>query len=145
MAHGQPHQLALFTVEILNRNILPLAGLASLREDNLFRKIFTSLLATILLDTVPITSTQQPGKIPWIGYLAGAGSGPSPAFTQRLRDLSYVEGKNLGFVFRTTEGNAELWPGLAAELVRLTVDVIVADARERSWRPRKPPARSLSS
>ena len=97
-------------------------------ETPMIRKIFTWLLATILLDTVPLASAQQPGKIPWIGYLAGAGSGPSPAFIQGLRDLGYVEGKNLGFVFRTTEGNAELWPELAAELVRLKVDIIVADA-----------------
>src|SRR5688572_2118959 len=46
---------------------------------------------------------QQPRKIPWIGYLASGGSGPSPAFMQGLRELGYVETKNIAFVFRTTE------------------------------------------
>jgi len=70
---------------------------------------------------------QQSGKIPWIGYLAGTGSGPSPAFIQGLRDLGYVEGKNIAFVFRTTEGHSERYDDLAAELVRLKVDIIAAD------------------
>jgi len=70
---------------------------------------------------------QQPGKIPWIGYLADAGSSPNQAFLQALRDLGYVEGKNIGFVFRTTEGKTERRPELLAELVRLKVDMIFAD------------------
>src|SRR5215470_19132443 len=73
------------------------------------------------------TEAQQAGKIPWIGYLAVTGSGPSPAFIQGLRDLGYVEGKNIAFVFRTTEGQFERYDDLAAELVRLKVDIIVAD------------------
>jgi len=68
---------------------------------------------------------QQQGRIPWVGYLAGAGSGPSPAFMQGLRDLGYVEGKNIALVFRTTEGKNERYSDLVAELVRLKVDVIV--------------------
>jgi putative ABC transport system substrate-binding protein len=68
---------------------------------------------------------QRPIKIPRIGYLVGGGSGPSPEFMQGLRDLGYVEGKNIGFVFRTTEGNNERYSDLAAELVRLNVDIIV--------------------
>src|SRR5215470_8356163 len=71
---------------------------------------------------------QQPGKIPWIGYLAGAGSGPSPAFIQGLRDLGYVEGKNIGFVYRTAEGESGRYADIAAELVRLQVDIIAADS-----------------
>src|SRR5262249_7785965 len=60
-------------------------------------------------------------------YLAGVGSGPSPAFIQGLRDLGYVEGKNIGFVYRTAEGESGRYADLAAELVRLQVDIIVAD------------------
>jgi putative ABC transport system substrate-binding protein len=71
---------------------------------------------------------QQPGKIPWIGYLAGTGSGPSPAFIQGLKDLGYIEGKNIGFVYRTAEGESGRYADLAAELVRLKVDIIVADS-----------------
>src|SRR5262245_51957094 len=74
---------------------------------------------------VPVKA--QHGKIPWIGYLASAGSGPSPAFIQGLQDLGYVEGKNIAFVFRTAEGNRERYADLAAELVRLKVDIIVVD------------------
>jgi putative tryptophan/tyrosine transport system substrate-binding protein len=85
------------------------------------------LLATLLLATVPFAEAQQPGKIPWIGYLAGAGSGPSPAFIQGLRDLGYVEGKNIAFVYRTAEGRRERYSDLVAELIRLQVDVIVTD------------------
>ena len=44
-----------------------------------------------------------------------------------MRDLGYVEGKNIAFVFRSAEGNPERYDGLAAELVRLKVDIIVAD------------------
>jgi len=75
-----------------------------------------------------VAHAQQPTKIPWIGYLAGSGSGPAPAFIQGLRDLGYVEGKNIGIVYRTTEGRQERYADLAAELVRLKVEVIVTDA-----------------
>ena len=70
---------------------------------------------------------QQPAKIPWIGYLARSGSGPSPAFILGLRDLGYIEGKNIGVVFRTAVGKPERYAELAAELVRLKVDIIVTD------------------
>ena len=81
----------------------------------------------VALASVRLVQAQLPGKIPWIGYLAGAGSGPSPAFIQGLGDLGYVEGKNIGIIYRTTEGRSERSADLAAELVRLKVDIIVAD------------------
>ena len=87
-----------------------------------------SVAAGFLLFTLSFASdAQQAGKIPWIGYLAGAGPGPSSAFIQGLRDLGYVEGKNIGIVYRTTEGRQERSADLAAEVVRLKVDVIVVD------------------
>src|SRR5512138_1880065 len=70
---------------------------------------------------------QQPEKIPRIGYITRVGSTPSKAFLQGLRDLGYIEGKNILIEFRTTKGKSERLPELAAELVRLKVDVIVAD------------------
>src|SRR5262245_25905985 len=70
---------------------------------------------------------QQPPKIPWIGYLAGSGSGPDPAFLEGLRELGYVETKNIGIVFRTSESRSERYPDLVAEVVRLKVDVIIVD------------------
>jgi putative ABC transport system substrate-binding protein len=91
------------------------------------RKITVLTLYAMLFALCASAEAQQPGKIPWIGYLAGTGSGPSPAFIQGLRDLGYVEGKNIGIIYRVTEGRTERYADLAAELVRLKVDVIVAD------------------
>src|SRR5262245_66220910 len=86
-----------------------------------------ALSGLLLLFGLP-AQAQQARKIPWIGYLAGAGSGPSPSFIQGLGDLGYVEGKNIGIIYRTTEGRSERSADLADELVRLKVDIVVADA-----------------
>src|SRR6266571_1634878 len=72
---------------------------------------------------------QQPAKVARIGYLAttgGAGSPMAEAFRQGLQDLGYVEGKNMAIAYRSAEGKPERLPALAAELVQLPVDVIVA-------------------
>src|SRR5262245_15336682 len=75
---------------------------------------------------------QQPGKIPRIGILlpqsASSQAARIEAFRQRLRELGYVEGKNIVFEYRYAEGQRERLPDLAAELVRLKVDVIVTSA-----------------
>src|SRR3989337_2715311 len=76
-----------------------------------------------------VAQAQQPTKIPRIGYLAGSSlSGQSArveAFRQGLRELGYVEGKNIVIESRYAEGKLDRLPALAAELVRLRVDVIV--------------------
>jgi ABC-type uncharacterized transport system substrate-binding protein len=73
---------------------------------------------------------QQSGKIPRIGFLlavpASTISARIEAFRQGLRELGYVEGKNIAIEWRSTEGKADRLPTLAAELVRLKVDVIVS-------------------
>lgn len=69
---------------------------------------------------------QQPEKVPRIGFLTDVGSAPAEAFVQGLRDLGYVEGRNVVFEFRTTGGKSGRYPELAGELVGLKVDVIVA-------------------
>ena len=84
-------------------------------------------LAAALYALCTSAYAQQPTKIPWIGYLAGAGSGPAPSFIEGLRDLGYVEAKNIGIVFRTSESRPERYTDLIAEVIRLKVDVIVAD------------------
>ena len=67
------------------------------------------------------------------------------AFRQGLRDLGYVEGQNLVIEYRYAEGSAERLPDLAAELVRLQVDVHGGSGgRRRSARPSTPRARSRS-
>src|SRR5262245_13251444 len=90
-------------------------------------KIVFLALSAMLFTLCSSAEAQEGKKILWIGYLAGSGSAPNQAFVQGMRDLGYVEGKNLDFVYRTAEGRRERFDDLAAELVRLKVDVIVAD------------------
>src|SRR5215471_18910286 len=91
------------------------------------KKVVGLVICAMLFALYVPAAAQQQAKIPWIGYLGGAGSGPAPALVQGLRDLGYLEGKNVAFVFRTAEGRGERYSDLAAELVRLKVDVIVVD------------------
>jgi putative tryptophan/tyrosine transport system substrate-binding protein len=71
---------------------------------------------------------QKSGKIVRLGMLATANPRSAPfyqAFEQKLRDLGYIEGQNIAFEYRDAEGDVDRLPGLAAELIRLDVDVIV--------------------
>ena len=71
---------------------------------------------------------QQPAKLPTVGALVLGSTDPEQFwrdFRQGLRDLGYVEGQNIRFEFRSAQGQANRVPELAAELVRLKVDVIV--------------------
>src|SRR5213594_3824029 len=76
-----------------------------------------------------VAQAQQPKKVPRIGYLiAGTPSAQAPyieAFRQGLRDLGYIEGKNIAIEYRYAQEKLERQPALAAELVSLKVDVIV--------------------
>jgi putative tryptophan/tyrosine transport system substrate-binding protein len=90
-------------------------------------KFLVYAFLALILATVHLAEAQQSKKIPRIGYFTGIGSAPSEGFLQGMRDLGYVEGKNILIEFRTTGGKSERHPELATELVRLKVDVIVAD------------------
>src|SRR5215468_4252187 len=84
----------------------------------------------ILFGLFTPAEAQQSAKIPTIGYL-GAGyrsSSLTDAFRQGLRELGYVEGKNILIEYRHAEGKPERLPDLAAELVRFKVNIIVATA-----------------
>jgi putative ABC transport system substrate-binding protein len=74
-------------------------------------------------------SAQQPKKVPRIGYLsvsdAATESARSEAIRLALRDLGYVEGQNIAIEYRYSEGKRDRYPGLAAELVGLKVNIIV--------------------
>jgi putative tryptophan/tyrosine transport system substrate-binding protein len=85
-----------------------------------------ALCAVLLALSFP-SGAQQPGKVPRLGWLASPGvtSGFYEAFRQALRELGYVEGKNIVIEYRRAEKTDHL-PSLAAELVRLKVDVIFA-------------------
>ena len=81
---------------------------------------------------MPLAAETQPpsGKTARIGYL-GSASGPSPgdeAFRQGLRELGYVEGENIAIEYRWADFKPDRASALAAELVRLNVDVIVSTA-----------------
>ena len=93
------------------------------------RRTFIGTCAGSLLAIPCIADAQQPLKIARIGYLASSlAGGPHlpEAFRQALRDLGYVEGHNVVIEYRDAEGKLERLPTLAAELVALKVDVIVA-------------------
>jgi len=93
------------------------------------KKVLVWILLTFFVANVSIAQAQQPTKIPRIGYLAGSSlSALSPrieAFRQGLRELGYIEGKNIVSEWRSAEGKLDRVPALAAELVRLMVDIIV--------------------
>jgi putative tryptophan/tyrosine transport system substrate-binding protein len=90
------------------------------------------LVAAMLLAIAVLADGQQPKKVPRIGYLSGTSfsvnSARVEAFRQGLHELGYVEGKNIVIEWRYAEGKLDRLPALAAELVRLKVDVIVASA-----------------
>ena len=90
------------------------------------KRILCLSLAIVMLVAGAIAEAQQPNKVPRIGYLsATAISARTEAFRQGLRELGYVEGKNIVIEWRYGEGKIDRLPALAAELVRLKVDVIV--------------------
>jgi putative tryptophan/tyrosine transport system substrate-binding protein len=87
------------------------------------------IAAGALLATPLAADGQQAAKFARIGFLAtnpAASPHRSEAFLQGLRDLGYVEGRNLVIEYRDADGKADRLPALAAELVALKVDVIVA-------------------
>jgi putative ABC transport system substrate-binding protein len=74
------------------------------------------------------TSAQQTGKLPTIGFLGASASGFAPwaaAFAARLRELGWVEGRTIAIEYRWSEGRPERYAEIAAEFVRLKVDVIL--------------------
>ena len=93
------------------------------------RKRVSVLLAILFVSLLQLAEAQQPGKVPRMGYLASGTSRASPnaeALRQGLRDLGYVEEQNIAIEYRSSEGKTDRLPGLAAELVRLKVDIIFA-------------------
>jgi|SRR5947208_643689 len=94
------------------------------------QKIGFLLLPALMLTFLHSAAAQQPGKIPRIGYLSGAGNPQTPgyqieAFRQGLRDLGYIEGKNILIDYRYIEGKSDRIPSLLAELLKLKVDAVV--------------------
>jgi putative ABC transport system substrate-binding protein len=97
--------------------------------------LFLALCSMLLAPCFP-AEAQQPASILRIGILiapsASIFSARVEALRRRLRELGYVEGKNIVIEYRYAEGKVERIPDLAAELVRLKVDVIVTSGGERT-------------
>ena len=93
------------------------------------KKITKLALCGMLLAVSFSVYAQQPKKVPLIGYLSSADPASdfrTEPFRQALRELGYIEGQNIAIEYRYAEGKRDRVPELAAELVRLKVDVIVA-------------------
>jgi putative ABC transport system substrate-binding protein len=99
-----------------------------LEEPMQVKFLLYTLIAFVVTAIYP-AEAQQPAKIPRIGWLTGpplsANAARIEAFRQGLRELSYVEGKNIVIEWRSAEGKPDRYPALVAELVRLKVDIIV--------------------
>jgi len=94
------------------------------------RRTFVGAVAGCLVIARSVVEAQQAAKVARIGYLSPSlASSPHlrDAFLQGLRDLGYVEGRNVVIEYRDAEGKLEQFPALAAELVALKVDVILAE------------------
>ena len=93
------------------------------------RREFITLLGSAAVAWPLAARAQQPGKLPTIGFLgtttASAWKPWTAAFVQRLRELGWIEGTNLAVEYRWAEAHSERFTEIAAEFVRLNVDVIV--------------------
>ena len=93
------------------------------------RRAFITLLGGAAAAWPLAARAQQTGKLPTIGFLGGTSpsvvSQSVAAFVQRLRELGWVEGRNVAIEYRWAEGRSERFAEIAAEFVRLKVDVIV--------------------
>ena len=98
----------------------------------MIRRINVCLLLTVLLFTASPAEAQQTGKFFRIGFLDESTASGSAvlveAFRQELSKLGWIEGKNITIEYRFAEQKSERLPELAADLVRLKVDLIVVTA-----------------
>jgi putative tryptophan/tyrosine transport system substrate-binding protein len=99
------------------------------------KKITVLALGAMLFALCGSVDAQQAGKIPRIGFLDNStASGVAvlvEAFRQELRKLGWIEGKNITIEYRFAEQKLDRLPDLAAELVRLKVDLIVTSGGDR--------------
>src|SRR5262245_19138532 len=99
------------------------------------------LVAAMLLALGVIAEAQQPAKIPRIGYLSNADAATDSeragGIRLALREFGYIEGQNIAIEYRYAEGKVDRAPELAAELVRLKVDIIVVGSGDQWIRAAK--------
>ena len=103
-------------------------------EKNMKKKITVLALCAMLFALCVSAEAQQPKKVPRLGYLSivdpARESTRAEAIRLALRELGYIEGQNIAIEYRYTEGKRDRLPELAAELVRLKVDIIVVAGGE---------------
>src|ERR1700694_4818997 len=96
------------------------------------RRQFIALVGGAVAWPIGVRAQQPVAKVRRMGYLAGGSSSAAALiieeFRQGLRELGWVEGQNIVIDYRFAEGRVDRLPDLAAELVRLKVDLIVASA-----------------
>ena len=99
------------------------------KQGGMVKKAIIVLMIGLTLASVHLAEAQQPKKVPRIGYLSNTDATTDSARAEgirlALRELGYIEGQNIAIEYRYAEGRREREPGLAAELVRLKVDIIV--------------------
>ena len=112
-------------------------------------KIFALALCTMLVALCRSTEARQSKRVPRIGYLSNTDSASestrSEAFRLALRELGYIEGQNIAMEYRYAEGKADRYSKLAAELVRLNVDIIVAAGADNLVRAAKNETNAIPS
>jgi ABC-type uncharacterized transport system substrate-binding protein len=104
-------------------------------------RLSSILIAVLMLAVAVIADAQQPKKVFRIGYLSSGNptseSARAEAIRQALRELGYIEGQNIAIEYRFGEGRPDRESGLAAELVRLKVDIIVVASGDQWIRAAK--------
>src|SRR5262245_48627495 len=107
----------------------------------------SALVAVTLLAVAVVAEAQQPAKIPRLGYLSNADAATDSeragGIRLALRELGYIEGQTIAFEYRYAEGRPDREPGLAAELVRLKVDIIVVGSGDQWIRAAKNATRTI--
>jgi putative ABC transport system substrate-binding protein len=105
------------------------------------------LVVVVLFALAVIAEAQQPKKVPRIGYLSSGDpateSVRSEPFRQALRELGYIEGQNISTEYRYAEGKRDRFHELAAELVRLKVDIIVVGGGDQWIRAAKNASKTI--
>jgi len=121
------------SVRILNScsdNLQSASGPADQKRHRRLKWLGLSLIAFVLVACAVLAQAQQPTKVPRIGFQTDAPisavTARIEAFRQGLRELGYIEGKNIIIEWRSAEGKIERRSEIAAELARLKVDVIVS-------------------
>jgi putative ABC transport system substrate-binding protein len=98
------------------------------------RRRFIEVIAGGIVAAPLAAEAQQVKKVYRIGLLSAGSPAPATNLLQGLVDLGYVEGRDFVMEYRFAEGQADRLPGLAADLVRAPVDVIVTLTHRRPWR-----------